>query len=85
MTARSKESFADRLDREGVLDKIAESIVMMYTNPKAPPEIYQYFLSTLGTTQFHDIDKLLLENQELRKKISSLKSQIAELESKTRK
>jgi hypothetical protein len=57
----------------------------MYTNPKPPPEVFNFFLSTVGATESADIEKILLENQELRKHIVTLKQQIAELEAKVRK
>ena len=84
-TSRLKSTFADRLDEAGVLDFLADTITNLYLSPKAPPEIYSYFLSLIQTSESPDVEKLLQENQELRKTISSLKAQVADLESKLKK
>jgi len=81
----SKKLFVDKLEESGVIDKLSECIVNLYSNPKPPPEVYQFFLSTLNIQENTDIEKLLNENQDLRKTIVSLKAQISELESKTKK
>lgn len=77
--------FTDALEQSGVLDTLAEALVTVYTNPKTSPELFNFFLSTLGTAQPGDVEKILLENQELRKQREDLKKQIAELEARTRK
>ena len=79
------ETLADRLDKGGVLDAIAESIVNLYTTPKPPPEIFNFFLQTMKVENTNIVEKLLTENQELRKKIASLKAQVADLESRAKK
>ena len=61
------------------------AILTLYTSPKPPPEIYNFFLSTLNVTENVDIEKILLENQELRKHISTLKLQISDLKFKIKK
>ena len=78
-------SLADRLDEAGVLDQLAETIVNLYTTPKPPPEIYNFFLQTLKVEPNTQVEKLLTENQELRRKIKALKAQIAEYESRLKK
>ena len=78
-------SLADRLDDAGVLDQLAEAIVTLYTTPKPPPEIYNFFLQTMKVEPNTQVEKLLTENQELRRKIKTLKLQIAEYESRLKK
>jgi hypothetical protein len=78
-------AFTSAMEESGALDFLTDALLTMYTNPKPPPEVFNFFLSTLGTTESADIEKILLENQELRKHIAALKQQIAELETKVRK
>lgn len=80
-----KKSFVSTLDEGGVLDFISEALVQMYTQPKAPPELLAGFLATCGITDPIDVEKLINENQELRKRITELKAQVAELQAKVRK
>jgi predicted RNase H-like nuclease (RuvC/YqgF family) len=79
------ETLVEHLEKSGVLDEIAESIVNLYTTPKPPPEIFNYFLQTMKVESTNRVEKLLTDNQELRRKITSLKAQIAELESRSKK
>ena len=77
--------FTNALEESGTIDLLADTLIALYTNPKTPPEIFNFFLNTIGASEHPDVEKLLTENQELRKSIISLKSQIAELEAKARK
>jgi len=77
--------FTDALEAGGVLDALAEAIVEVYTNPKAVPELFNSFLTTMGVAEQGDIDKILIENQELRRRKEDLKKQIAGLEARARK
>lgn len=85
-TKRSQNTpYTDALEDSGALDLLAETLLTMFTNPKIPPEVFSFFLTTVGAVEHPDVEKLLTENQELRKSIISLKEQVAELESKARK
>lgn len=77
--------YTDALEESGALDLLADTLLTMYTNPKIPPEVFSFFLTTVGAVEHPDVEKLLNENQELRKSIISLKAQVAELESRVRK
>ena len=77
--------FSDLLEKSGTIDMIADALVTMYANPKPSPEIFSFFLNTIGAQEHPDVEKLLTENQELRKNIATLKTQIAELEARARK
>ncbi|EAX97807.1 hypothetical protein TVAG_157920 [Trichomonas vaginalis G3] len=83
--AKAKVSYADLLDQAGVLDQLSEAIVTLYSSPKPPPEIYSFFLSILNAPDKNEVEKLLFSNQELRRKIKTLKAQIAEYESRLKK
>ena len=78
-------SFTDELSKSGALDMIAEAIISIYTNPKQKTEAYTYFLNSLGVTEQYDVEKLLQENQDRRKRINELKIQIKELEGRINK
>ncbi|OHT03165.1 hypothetical protein TRFO_06841 [Tritrichomonas foetus] len=77
--------FTDRLADSGVIDLLADTLITMYSNLKTAPEIFNFFLTTIGAVEHPDVEKILTENQELRKNIANLKTQIAELEAKARK
>jgi hypothetical protein len=84
-TGRSRCTFTQALEDSGALDLLVDSLLAMYTTPKQPPELFNFFLSSVGAAEQADVEKLLLENQELRKKLSSLKQQIRDLESRAKK
>jgi hypothetical protein len=73
------------MEESGALDFLTDALLNLYANPKPVPELYNFFLSTVGITEATDIDKILAENQELRKTIITLKQQITELETRVRK
>lgn len=77
--------YTDAIEESGALDLLADTLLTMYTNPKIPPEVFSFFLTTAQAIEHPDVEKLLTENQELRKSIISLKAQVAELESRARK
>lgn len=80
-----KTPFTDHLEATGAIDLLADTLVTLYTNPKTYPEIFNLFLQTVGAHEHPDIEKILTENQDLRKRIITLKSQITDLEGKLRK
>jgi hypothetical protein len=77
--------FTESLEKSGALEMLAEALVTLYTTPKTTPELFNFFLQAVGSTESPDVDKLLLENQELRKAIANLKQQISALETRVRK
>ena len=81
----TKSPFTDALEAGGVLDALADAIVTLYTEPKQLPELFNFYVSTIGTAEQDDVEKILLENQELRKKKADLQKRIAELETRGRK
>lgn len=83
--AKAKISYAEMLDQAGVLDQLSEAIVKLYSSPKPPPEIYNFFLQILNAPDKNEVDKLLTANQEMRRKIKALKAQISEYESRLKK
>ena len=85
MIEEGTEGFIKRLETGGVIDKLSEAIVHLYTTPKPPNEIFPFFLQLLKVEDKSDVWKILSENQELRKKIKALNATIAELESKVKK
>lgn len=80
-----KTPITDHLEATGAIDLLAETLVTLYTNPKIYPEIYNFFLQTVGAHEAPDIEKILVENQELRKRIKALKIQIKKLENRLKK
>lgn len=81
----TKAPFTDALEAAGVLDALADAIVTLYTEPKQLPELFNFYISTIGTVDQDDVEKILLENQELRKKKAELQKRISELETRGRK
>jgi hypothetical protein len=70
-------AFTTAMEGSGALDFLTDALLTMYIKP--PLEVFNFFLSTFGTMESADIEKILLENQELRKHIAALKQQITEL------
>jgi hypothetical protein len=83
--ARKQMGFTEALEQSGSLDMLAEALVNLYTSPKPTAELFAFFLQTIGSPEAPDVDKLLQENQDLRKNIVKLKEQIVTLEAKVRK
>jgi hypothetical protein len=83
--AAPRTRFTAAMEQTGALDFLTDVLLNLYANPKPIPELYNFFLAATGTGEAVDVEKLLLENQELRKTIIVLKQQISELEARTRK
>jgi hypothetical protein len=81
----SRCTFTQALEESGALDLLVDSLLTLYTNPKQPPELFNFFLTTTGAAEQPDVEKLLLENQDLRKKLAGLKQQIRDLETRPKK
>jgi hypothetical protein len=85
-TARTTRiSFTQALESSGALDLLVDTLLTLYTTPKQPPELFNFFLTTAGAVEQPDVEKLLLENQELRKKLVTLKQQVRDLETRSKK
>jgi hypothetical protein len=84
-TTVPRTQFTTAMEESGALDFLTDVILNLYANAKPVAELYNFFLATTGTGEAVDVEKILLENQELRKTIISLKQQISELETRARK
>jgi hypothetical protein len=83
--AVTRTAFTTAMEQSGALDFLTDALLNLYANPKPLPELYNFFLNIMGISEAIDIDKILAENQELRKTIAGLKQQIADLEARVRK
>ena len=79
-TEQKKEEFRKYLEKNGVIDQLTKVLVGLYEEPEKPPNVSEFIKRSLGAPTDVDVDQLLHENQELKKKQNELERRIQNLE-----
>lgn len=79
-----KDEFRKYLEKAGVLDLLTKSLVSLYEEPEKPNDALSYLRTTVGgSVEDKDtITKLREENEELKKKVTSIEISQAALEAR---
>merc|ERR1712025_1033688 len=79
-----KEEFKKYLEKAGVLELLTKSLVSLYEEPEKPNDAVNYLKKSVGGTDGDkvEIDKLQVENTELKAKIAALEESQAKLQAK---
>ena len=75
-TEQKKEEFRKYLEKNGVIDQLTKVLVGLYEEPEKPPNVSEFIKRSLGAPSDTDVDALLHENQELKRKQNELEKRI---------
>merc|ERR1719348_2242293 len=82
-----KDEFKKYLEKSGVIEMLTKSLVQLYEEPEKPNDAVTYLKSQVGGGQKEkeEIEKLQVENKELKAKLEALEKGRQELEEKVKR
>ena len=79
-TEQKKEEFRKYLEKNGVIDQLTKVLVGLYEEPEKPPNVSEFIKRSLGAPSDTDVEGLVHENEELKRKQNELEKRIQNLE-----
>ena len=79
-TEQKKEEFRKYLEKNGVIDQLTKVLVGLYEEPEKPGNVSEFIKKSLGAPSDMDVEALMHENEELRRKMTELEKRIQGLE-----
>ena len=79
-TEQKKEEFRKYLEKNGVIDQLTKVLVGLYEEPEKPPNVSEFIKKSLGAPSDMDVEALMHENEELKRKQNELEKRIQNLE-----
>ena len=79
-TEQKKEEFRKYLEKNGVIDQLTKVLVGLYEEPEKPPNVSEFIKRSLGAPSDMDVEKLLEENENLKRQQNELEKTIQNLQ-----
>ena len=79
-TEQKKEEFRKYLEKNGVIDQLTKVLVGLYEEPEKPPNVSEFIKKSLGAPSDMDVEALMHENEELKRKQNELEKRVQNLE-----
>ncbi|KAH7831818.1 putative C-Myc-binding protein [Monocercomonoides exilis] len=75
-----KEEFRKYLERSGVIDNLTKVLIALYEEPEKPANAIEFVRRFLTTPSGIDVDALVAENEELKKRVEELSMEVERLQ-----
>ena len=79
-TEQKKEEFRKYLEKNGVIDQLTKVLVGLYEEPEKPPNVTEFIKQQLGAPSDTDVEQLVHERDELKRREVELQKRIKTLE-----